>query len=38
MENLFSPERFLALWNTVYQWVLVNVFVIDNAVQLGWWR
>ncbi|HZL93023.1 MAG TPA: mechanosensitive ion channel domain-containing protein [Vicinamibacterales bacterium] len=35
MENLLSAERFLALWNTAYQWVLANVFVIDNAVQLG---
>src|SRR5512134_289097 len=35
MENLLSAERFLALWSTAYQWVLANVFVIDNAVQLG---
>jgi small-conductance mechanosensitive channel len=34
MEELFSQERFLALWNTVYDWVAANVLGVDNAAQL----
>jgi uncharacterized membrane protein len=34
MEELFSQERFLALWNTVYDWVATNVLGADNAAQL----
>ncbi|HEY9183183.1 MAG TPA: mechanosensitive ion channel domain-containing protein [Gammaproteobacteria bacterium] len=34
MEELFSPQRFLALWNTVSDWVSTNVLVFDNAAQL----
>jgi small-conductance mechanosensitive channel len=34
MENLFTPERLLELWNRAYEWTLANVFVIDNAAQL----
>ena len=33
MEELFSADRLLAIWNTVYGWLLTNVFVLDNAVQ-----
>ena len=33
MEDFLSPERWLAVWNTVYAWLLANVFVLDNAVQ-----
>jgi small-conductance mechanosensitive channel len=33
MEGLFSAERLLAVWNTVYAWLLTNVLVLDNAVQ-----
>lgn len=35
MQDLISSERFLALWEAVREWVLTNVLVIDNAVQLG---
>jgi small-conductance mechanosensitive channel len=35
MENLLTPERLLALWNRIYEWILANVFVIDNAAQLA---
>jgi small-conductance mechanosensitive channel len=35
MENFFSPERFLAIWNAVYDWVLMNVFVVANVTQLA---
>lgn len=34
MEDFFSPERLLALWNAAYAWALANVFVIGNVVQL----
>jgi small-conductance mechanosensitive channel len=33
MEGLFSAERLLAVWNTVYAWLLTNVLVLDNAMQ-----
>jgi small-conductance mechanosensitive channel len=33
MEELFSAERLLAIWNSVYGWLLANVLVLDNAVQ-----
>jgi small-conductance mechanosensitive channel len=35
MENLFTLEGFLELWNRVYAWTLANVFVFDNAAQLA---
>src|ERR1700741_523428 len=35
MEDLLSPERLLAVWGTVYGWLLTNVFVLGNAVQAG---
>jgi small-conductance mechanosensitive channel len=35
MQNLFSPERLLAIWNAVYDWVLTNVFVVANVAQLA---
>src|SRR5688572_24318845 len=33
MEELFSAERLLGIWNAVYGWLLTNVLVLDNAVQ-----
>jgi small-conductance mechanosensitive channel len=33
MEELLSVEYLLAVWNTVYAWLLTNVLVLDNAVQ-----
>ena len=33
MEGLLSADRLRALWDTVYGWLLTNVFVLDNAVQ-----
>ena len=33
MDELLSAERLLAVWNTVYGWLLTNVFVLNNAVQ-----
>jgi small-conductance mechanosensitive channel len=33
MEELFSADRLLGIWNVVYGWLLTNVFVLDNAVQ-----
>jgi small-conductance mechanosensitive channel len=35
MEELLSADRLLALWSTVYGWLLTNVFVLGNAVQAG---
>jgi small-conductance mechanosensitive channel len=35
MEGLLSVERLLAVWNTAYAWLLANVFVLGNAVQVG---
>ena len=35
MEELLSADRLLAVWNTVYGWLLTNVLVLDNAVQAG---
>jgi small-conductance mechanosensitive channel len=34
MEDFFTPERFAALWSRIYEWVLDNVFVAGNAVQV----
>jgi small-conductance mechanosensitive channel len=33
MEQLLSADRLLAIWNSVYGWLLANVLVLDNAVQ-----
>jgi small-conductance mechanosensitive channel len=33
MEELFSADRLLGIWNAVYGWLLTNVLVLDNAVQ-----
>jgi small-conductance mechanosensitive channel len=33
MEELFSADRLLEIWNVVYGWLLANVLVLDNAVQ-----
>jgi small-conductance mechanosensitive channel len=35
MEEFFSQQRFLALWNTIYDWVSTNLLVVDNAAQVG---
>jgi small-conductance mechanosensitive channel len=35
MEGLLSADRLLAIWNSVYTWMLTNVFVLGNAVQAG---
>jgi small-conductance mechanosensitive channel len=35
MEDLLSLDRLLAVWNAVYGWLRTNVFVIDNAIQVG---
>jgi small-conductance mechanosensitive channel len=35
MEELFSAERLLAVWNTAYGWLLANVLVPEIAVQGG---
>jgi small-conductance mechanosensitive channel len=35
MEDLLSLDRLLAVWNAVYGWLRTNVFVLDNAVQVG---
>jgi small-conductance mechanosensitive channel len=35
MEDLLSLDRLLAVWNAVYEWLRTNVFVLDNAVQVG---
>jgi len=35
MEDLLSVDRLLAVWNVVYEWLRTNVFVLDNAVQVG---
>ena len=35
MEGLLSVDRLLAVWNAVYLWLRTNVFVLDNAVQVG---
>ena len=35
MEDLFTPERLLALWNSIYDWVLANVLVVANVAQLA---
>jgi small-conductance mechanosensitive channel len=34
MSDLFDPQRFVAFGDAVYQWLLANVFVRDNAIQL----
>lgn len=35
MEELFSYSTWIAYWNRFIEWLSANVFVIDNAVQLG---
>jgi small-conductance mechanosensitive channel len=35
MEDLLSLDRLLAVWNAVYGWLRTNVFVLDNAIQVG---
>jgi small-conductance mechanosensitive channel len=35
MEDLLSLDRLLAVWNAAYGWLRTNVFVLDNAVQVG---
>ena len=35
MEGLLSADRLRALWDTVYGWLLTNVLVLDNAVQVA---
>ncbi len=35
MEGLLSMERLAAYWDAVYAWLLANVFVLGNAVQVG---
>ena len=35
MNELFSPERLAELGGLAYQWILVNVLVLDSAVQLA---
>jgi small-conductance mechanosensitive channel len=35
MEDLVSLDRLLAVWNAVYEWLRTNVFVLDNAIQVG---
>ena len=34
MEEIFSQQRFLALWNVVRDWVSTNILGFDNAAQL----
>lgn len=35
MNDLFSAERLLEFANPAYEWILVNVLVLDSAVQLA---
>ena len=35
MNEFLSPERLAELGNLFYQWILDNVLVLDNAVQLA---
>jgi small-conductance mechanosensitive channel len=35
MEDLLSLDRLLAVWNAAYGWLRTNVFVLDNAIQVG---
>ncbi len=35
MEELFSADRLFAMWDVVYGWLLTNVLVLDNAVQVA---
>ncbi|WP_428096465.1 mechanosensitive ion channel family protein [Candidatus Rariloculus sp.] len=35
MNEFFSPERLAELGGFAYQWILVNVLVLDSAVQLA---
>jgi small-conductance mechanosensitive channel len=35
MEELLSVDRLLAVWAAVYGWLRTNVFVLDNAIQVG---
>ncbi len=34
MTDYFSVERWLAVWGNLVDWVIANVLVVDNAVQL----
>ena len=34
MEELLSADRWTAIWNTVYGWLLTNVLVLGTAVQV----
>ena len=34
MEELLSLDRLRAIWDTVYGWLLSNVFVLGNALRL----
>ncbi len=35
MEELFSADRWFAIWDAAYGWLLTNVLVLDNAVQVA---
>ncbi len=35
MSDLIDAQRFAAIGNAIYQWLLANVFAIDNLVQLA---
>jgi small-conductance mechanosensitive channel len=35
MEELLSVDRLLMVWNAIYGWLQTNVFVLDNAIQVG---
>jgi small-conductance mechanosensitive channel len=35
MEELLSVDRLIAVWGAVYGWLRTNVFVLDNAIQVG---
>jgi small-conductance mechanosensitive channel len=34
MEELLSADRWMAIWNTVYGWLLANVLVLGTGVQV----
>ena len=34
MAELFNTQRFAEIGAAIYQWLLLNVFVLGNAVQL----
>ena len=35
MDDLFDPQRYAAIGAAIYAWLTANVFVPDNAIQLG---